>query len=86
MSDWALAMRLARRDLRTRFRGLRLLLACLFLGVGALAAIGSLAASIEGELAARGQVLLGGDAEFEIGQRRAANAIHGDPRRPVGAD
>lgn len=70
-SDWALAMRLARRDLRARFRGLRLLLVCLFLGVGALAAIGSLASAIEGELAARGQVLLGGDAEFEIGQRRA---------------
>ncbi len=68
---WTLALRLARRDLRARFRGLRLLLVCLFLGVGALAAIGSLASAIEGELATRGQVLLGGDAEFEIGQRRA---------------
>ena len=71
MSDWALAAKLARRDLRARFRGLRLLLVCLFLGVGALAAIGSLASSITGELAARGQILLGGDVEFEIGQRRA---------------
>ncbi len=71
MSDWALAMRLARRDLRARFRGLRLLLICLFLGVGAIAAIGSLASAIAGELATRGQVLLGGDVEFEIGQRRA---------------
>jgi len=71
MSDWALAIRLARRDLRARFRGLRLLLVCLFLGVGALAAIGSLASAIQSELAARGQVLLGGDVEFEIGQRRA---------------
>ncbi len=71
MNDWALAISLARRDLRARFRGLRLLLVCLFLGVGALAAIGSLAGAIEGELAARGQVLLGGDVEFEIGQRRA---------------
>ena len=71
MSDWALAFRLARRDLRARFRGLRLLLVCLFLGVGALAAIGSLASAIQGELASRGQTLLGGDVEFEIGQRRA---------------
>ncbi len=71
MSEWALAATLARRDLRARFRGLRLLLVCLFLGVGALAAIGSLASSISGELAARGQILLGGDVEFEIGQRRA---------------
>lgn len=71
MTEWALALRLARRDLRARFRGLRLLLVCLFLGVGALAAIGSLASAIEGELASHGQVLLGGDVEFEIGQRRA---------------
>lgn len=81
MSDWALAIRLARRDLRARFRGLRLLLVCLFLGVGALAAIGSLASAIEGELAARGQVLLGGDVEFEIGQRRA----EADERRAIDA-
>ncbi len=71
MNDWALAVTLARRDLRARFRGLRLLLVCLFLGVGALAAIGSLASAIQSELASRGQVLLGGDIEFEIGQRRA---------------
>ncbi len=38
MNDWTLAWRLARRELNLRFRGLRLLLACLFLGVGALAA------------------------------------------------
>lgn len=69
--EWPLAWRLARRELSVRFRGLRLLLACLFLGVGALAAIGSLAQAITGELAARGQVLLGGDLEFEISQRTA---------------
>ena len=72
MNDWPLAFTLARRDLRARFRGLRLLLVCLFLGVGALAAIGSLASAIQGELTSRGRVLLGGDVEFEIGQRRAA--------------
>ena len=81
MSDWALAMRLARRDLRARFRGLRLLLVCLFLGVGALAAIGSLASAIEFELTSRGQVLLGGDVELQIGQRRA----DADERRAIAA-
>ena len=81
MNEWALARRLARRDLRARFRGLRLLLVCLFLGVGALAAIGSLAGAIEGELAARGQVLLGGDVEFEIGQRHA----EADERQAIAA-
>jgi putative ABC transport system permease protein len=71
MNDWALAIRLARRDLRARLRGLRLLLVCLFIGAGSLAAIGSLGSAIENELAARGQTLLGGDVELEIGQRRA---------------
>lgn len=71
MRGWALAWKLARRELSVRFRGLRLLLLCLFLGVGALAAIGSLGDAIGGELAARGRVLLGGDLEFAVSQRRA---------------
>ena len=71
MSGWRLAWRLARRELSFRFRGLRLLLACLFLGVGALAAIGSLTDAIGGELAARGRILLGGDVEFAASQRPA---------------
>ena len=45
------------------FRGLRLLLVCLFLGVGALAAIGTLTGAIERELDARGREILGGDIE-----------------------
>ena len=66
---WAGAWRLARRDLNARFRGLRLLLVCIFLGTAALAAIGSLTAAIERELASSGQVLLGGDIEVEVWQR-----------------
>ena len=71
MSEWRLAWRLARRELDLRFRGLRLLLACLFLGVGALAAIGSLTQSIDRELAMRGSAILGGDVEFATSQRTA---------------
>jgi len=67
--SWRTAWALARRDLSLRFRGLRLLLVCLFLGVGALAAIGSLTASIEGELASRGRAILGGDIGLEVWQR-----------------
>jgi len=67
--SWAGAWRIARRDLHQRFRGLRLLLVCLFLGVGALAAIGSLTSAIRGELDAQGQTLLGGDLEVEVWQR-----------------
>jgi len=67
--SWAAAWRIARRDLSFRFRGLRLLLVCLFLGTAALAAIGSLTAGIERELAARGRVILGGDIEATVWQR-----------------
>jgi putative ABC transport system permease protein len=63
------AWRIARRDLNARFRGLRLLLVCIFLGTAALAAIGTLTAAIERELASSGQELLGGDLEIEVWQR-----------------
>ncbi|WP_394728530.1 ABC transporter permease [Altererythrobacter sp. GH1-8] len=67
--SWSAAWRIARRDLNARFRGLRLLLVCIFLGTAALAAIGSLTAAIERELSDRGQELLGGDLEVEVWQR-----------------
>src|SRR5688500_1910078 len=66
---WPAAWRIARRDLHRRFRGLRLLLVCLFLGVGALAAIGTLTGAIRGELDAQGREILGGDLEVEVWQR-----------------
>lgn len=66
---WATAWRIARRDLSARFKGLRLLLVCLFLGVGAIAAIGTLTGSIEHELSTRGRAILGGDIEAEVWQR-----------------
>jgi putative ABC transport system permease protein len=63
---------MARRDLHASFRGLRLLFVCLVLGVTTLAAIGSLTASITGELATRGQTILGGDLEAAMSQREAS--------------
>jgi putative ABC transport system permease protein len=71
---WAAAWRIARRDLSARFRGLRLLLVCLFLGVGALAAIGTLTGTIERELATRGRAILGGDIEVAVWQRELTAA------------
>ena len=71
--SWATAWRIARRDLSARFKGLRLLLVCIFLGTAALAAIGSLTAAIERELASNGQQFLGGDLQVEVWQR-ALNA------------
>ena len=64
----ATAWRIARRDLSARFKGLRLLLVCLFLGVGALAAIGTLTKAIERELQTRGQLILGGDLQVAEGR------------------
>lgn len=71
---WRACWRIARRDLHAGFRGLRLLFICLFLGVAALAAIGSLTSAITKELAEKGQVLLGGDLEVAMTQREASGA------------
>lgn len=71
MLPLATLWRIARRDLATRIRGLRLLAVCLFLGVATLAAIGSLTSGITSELEARGQTILGGDVEFSLPQREA---------------
>lgn len=67
-----LAWVLALRDMRGGLPGLRLLAVCLFLGVAALAAVGSLSSAIVGELSARGQTILGGDLQMEVSQRQAA--------------
>ncbi|MDB5717784.1 MAG: hypothetical protein JWM38_1211 [Sphingomonas bacterium] len=67
----SLAFRLALRDLRGGFRGLRLLALCLFLGVAAIAGVGSLSAAIVAELADRGSVILGGDLSVSLSQRQA---------------
>ncbi|MGX7951670.1 ABC transporter permease [Tsuneonella sp. HG249] len=66
---WRAAWDIARRDLNARFKGLRLLLVCLFLGTGALAAIGTLTGTIERELAERGREFLGADVQVSLWQR-----------------
>ncbi|RVQ69413.1 FtsX-like permease family protein [Croceicoccus ponticola] len=68
---WAVTLRLAQRDFSWRFRGLRLLVICLFLGAGAMAAIGTLESAIRDQLADRGQEILGGDVEFAVYARTA---------------
>ncbi|MEW5773844.1 MAG: ABC transporter permease, partial [Thermodesulfobacteriota bacterium] len=59
----ALALRLARRELRGGLSGFGVFLACLALGVGAIAAVGSLAESVERGLAREAKAILGGDLE-----------------------
>jgi putative ABC transport system permease protein len=67
----SLPLRLALRDLRGGLAGLRLLAVCLFLGVLALAGVGSLSAAIVASLAERGQEILGGDVQLVVAQRSA---------------
>ena len=62
-----LAFRLARRELRGGVRGLRIVLACLALGVAAIAAVGTLREGVTRGLAADGSRILGGDFEVEGG-------------------
>ncbi len=61
--------RLARRELRGGLKALRIVLACLALGVAAIAAVGTLRAAIDAGLQADGARLLGGDIEVETSQR-----------------
>ncbi|WP_323785096.1 ABC transporter permease [Thalassovita sp.] len=67
-----IAARLARRELRGGLKGFRIFLACLTLGVAAIAAVGSVRAGIEAGLAREGAALLGGDAEMEFTYRFAS--------------
>ena len=67
----SVAARLARRELRGGLGGFRIFLLCLTLGVGAIAAVGSVRAAIEAGLAHEGRALLGGDAELRMTYRFA---------------
>src|SRR5688500_6392220 len=69
----AMILRLALRDLRGGVSGLRLLAMCLFLGVAALAGVGSLTSAVLSGLAEQGQAILGGDVQVEINQREATS-------------
>ncbi|WP_333714952.1 ABC transporter permease [Yoonia sp.] len=66
-----IATRFAFRELRGGLRGFRVFLACLALGVAAIAAVGTVRAGIEAGLKRDGAALLGGDAEVEFTYRFA---------------
>ena len=67
----ALAWRIARRELRGGLAGFRIFLACLALGVAAIAAVGSVRVSITEGLEREGRNILGGDVEVEFTYRAA---------------
>ncbi|MGC2203411.1 MAG: FtsX-like permease family protein [Stellaceae bacterium] len=76
MNSRLYALQLARRELRGGIRGLGVFLGCLVLGVTAIAAIGSVAASVTAAIKADARDLLGGDAEARLAYRRADSAEH----------
>ncbi|ATX67958.1 drug:proton antiporter [Roseinatronobacter bogoriensis subsp. barguzinensis] len=67
----SVAWKIARRELRGGLRGFWVFLACLALGVGAIAAVGSVRGAIDNGLAREGATLLGGDAELRMTYRFA---------------
>jgi len=67
-----LAWTFAKRELRGGLRGFRIFLACLALGVAAIAAVGTVRAAIQSGLEAEGASLLGGDAVVRFTYRFAS--------------
>jgi putative ABC transport system permease protein len=65
MNGLALAVRFARRELRSGLSGFRIFLAALTLGVAAIAGIGSLGETFLTGLSEQGRTLLGGDVRLQ---------------------
>jgi putative ABC transport system permease protein len=66
-----LALRFAWRELRGGLRGFGVFVACIALGVLAIAGVGSVAQSLADGLSRAGSVILGGDLAFSLVQREA---------------
>ena len=73
MSRFGLALRLARREMRSGFSGFRIFFACLVLGVAAVAGVGSLSSALLTGLSEQGRQILGGDVSVHL-VHRPANA------------
>ncbi|HEU0069719.1 MAG TPA: FtsX-like permease family protein [Alphaproteobacteria bacterium] len=86
-ASWSLAFKLARRELRGGFTGFRLMMACLALGVAAIAGIGSFSATIGESLQNDARALLGGDVELRLTHQKATvdQRAYLDKEGPVSA-
>jgi putative ABC transport system permease protein len=69
------AIRLGLRDLRGGLRGFGTFIACIALGVAAIAGVGSFARGLVEGLAREGRVILGADASFQVLHRELPEAI-----------
>lgn len=70
--SWSLPLQLARRELRTGLKGFRIFVACLALGVAAIAAVGSVSAAMMAGLEGDARRLLGGDVDLRLVHRPAS--------------
>lgn len=71
--DFPLPLRFALRGLRGGMRGFRIFLACIAIGVTAIAGAASMNQSVEAGIAADAQPLLGGDLQARISARPVGN-------------
>jgi putative ABC transport system permease protein len=72
-----LPLRMAAREMRGGFRGFYVLIACIALGVMAVAGVSSVASGLANGLAHEGKVILGGDLAFSLSLREATAAERG---------
>jgi len=76
LKRFGLALKLARREMRSGLSGFRIFLASLVLGVAAIASVGSLSQSFLTGLAEQGRTLLGGDVSVGLVHRETTQAEH----------
>src|SRR5436189_251346 len=69
-----LTWRFALREMRGGLRGFAVFIACIALGVAAIAGVGSFARSLGDGLAREGRVILGGDISFSLMARETTAA------------
>lgn len=72
LATLSLALRLARREMRTGLRGFGIFLACLSLGVAAIAGVGSVSQAMLDGLGRDGRAILGGDLDLRMVHREAS--------------
>ncbi|MEM7461244.1 MAG: ABC transporter permease [Pseudomonadota bacterium] len=68
-----LALRFAVREMRGGLSGFYIFLACIMLGVGAIAGVNSVGASISRGIASEGQAILGGDVALSVVQQNVSD-------------
>ena len=72
-NQWRMAWRFARRELRGGLNGFRIFMACIVLGVAAIAGVGSLAEAFRAGLAENARALLGADVEIRVAAHGATD-------------